>query len=178
MVNLFRKALIAGGLVGLLGCGDDSNNCEVRESEGCEDFTGLYGINNYEEFLQCNTILDEWGEGDTWLWGSYISIRSSGDCHLDVYNHSGDWNRGGMPGPHCNARKIFRQSDDATISGNHVSRTSEGQDYFNLVKCDDISMLFETTNVWEDSGKMTQCSTYLSKVPGEIYDPDFPACNP
>lgn len=77
--------------------GDDTETCEVRETERCEDFTGLYKITNYEEFLECNTLPPGYNghhDSQTWVEGDYISFVRFGNvdcgdpCRLAVYNHT------------------------------------------------------------------------------------------
>ena len=88
MVNILRKALIAGGLVAMLGCGDDSNNCEVRESEGCEDFTGLYKVYNFQEFFECTRYPNSPEEGSPVVEeGPYFSFKTYEDCSNGIVNH-------------------------------------------------------------------------------------------
>src|SRR3989338_9082264 len=194
MVNLFRKALIAGGLVGLLGCGDDSNNCEVRESEGCEDFTGLYKIDNFKEFLACNTTTDREGDLDTWLcngltasddvsdacagYGScadcegYVSIESSTDCRMELRIHGPcPFHFSEEPQPTTIKNwyeAILDCSPDGTIKGNHYFGPSPASDdYVESIKCNGNNIQIRI-----DAGEHSNgiCEARLSRITGDMYE--------
>ncbi|MBI2079733.1 hypothetical protein HYT84_03140 [Candidatus Micrarchaeota archaeon] len=197
MVNILRKALIAGGLVAMLGCGDDSENCEVRETEGCEDFTGLYKIDNFKEFLACNTLPDWQGDLDTWLCNGltssddnsnnpeacagysscadcegYVSIESSADCRMELTIHG--------PGPFYFSEEpqpstlnnwhdqILDCSPDDNIKGNrYFGHSPASDDYVEAIKCNENNIRISI-----DAGEHSNgtCEAKLSRISGDIFE--------
>jgi len=151
--------LIAGGLVGLLGCGDDSNNCEVRETEGCEDFTGLYEIVDIEELRQCyqNSMGEEVLESSFPSY-THFSFKTHCNCLVDIWKH--------MTANPTNCTESDTYVHDFSYSGNSVSllNPESGLVDYKFTKCGESINLIESEELRKHN---VSCDWHLERVSPE-----------
>lgn len=155
---------------GNVPAGEEEETCEVRETERCEDFTGLYKIMNYEEFLECTMYRDDPDDHATWVRGEYISmVTYDGRCGAGVVNHPLPdeirvvTDASGGSGP--DADNFTSPCSGLTIAkGNHLYDEWPGDrgGLMEIVKCGNQAILRVEMKKWHPL-----CTAELSLVEGK-----------